>query len=589
VLPSRQFAQPPSREASRAARIGARLVSNQAALGLLGYAALAFIVCAAAWRSPASVAVGNPLDLPEFLWFLRWYPFAIAHGQSLLLSDYIAYPGGVNLMWNTSIPLLAVLLSPVTVLASPVIALNLLTTLGPALSAWTAFLALRRYVLHGGAALVGGAVFGFSPYVMSQSLGHPQLAFAALVPLIFMTLDEILIRQRRRAVVLGVALGALGAAQLLVGEEVLLICAITALVGTVLLAALHRRQVAARLPFVGAAVAVATLTFGLLAAYPISVQLFGPEQAHGPLQPASIYVTNVLALVIPSVRQLFAPGSALELSRHFSGTMENGGYLGLPLIGLVYWMARRQWSRGIVRWAVLLTTTIVVLSMGSELRVVGFPTGVPLPWHLVGGAPVLDHLLPVRLMGMAFLSAGLLVALFVDQAMASGSGMQRRFALAVTGLALLALVPRPLPVLPATPPPFFTTGAISQVRPGSVALVAPFSQAHTGSVAMGWQAQAGFRFRMPDGYAYGPNWLSPPDSETQSAMVDIQLTGERPLLGEPGRQRLLEELRRWHVETVIVGPMDNQPLMVDFMTWLLGRPPAQTGGVFVWWNVDRAA
>jgi len=70
-------------------------------------------------------------------------------------------------------------------------------------------------------------------------------------------------------------------------------------------------------------------------------------------------------------------------------------------------------------------------------------------------------------------------------------------------------------------------------------------------------------------------------------MAAIQLTGDRLLLGEPGRQRLLEELRRWHVETVIVGPMDNQPLMVDFMTWLLGRPPAQTGGVFVWWNVDR--
>jgi len=223
MLPSRQFAPPPSEKAPRPAGFVARLVPNQATVALLGYTALALIVCAAAWRSPTTVAIGNPLDLPQFLWFLRWYPFAIAHGQSLFLSDYIGYPGGVNLMWNTSIPLLAVLLSPVTVLASPVIALNLLATLGPALSAWTAFLALRRYVRHWGAAVVGGAVFGFSPYVTSQSLGHPQLAFAPLVPLIFMTLDEILIRQRRRAIVVGVALGALGAAQLLVGEELLVI------------------------------------------------------------------------------------------------------------------------------------------------------------------------------------------------------------------------------------------------------------------------------------------------------------------------------------------------------------------------------
>jgi len=402
-----------------------------------------------------------------------------------------------------------------------------------------------------------------------------------------MTLDEILIRQRRRAIVVGVALGALGAAQLLVGEELLVICAITGALAIVLLAALHRGQVAARLPYIRTAIGVATLTFVVLAAYPVIVQLFGPEQARGPLQPASIYVTNVLALVIPSQRQLFAPGPALEFSRHFSGTMENAGYVGLPLIGLVYWVARRQWSRGIVRWAVLLTIIIVVLSMGSELRVVGVPTGVPMPWRLVGGAPVLDHLLPVRLMGAAFLTAGLLVALCVDQALASGSSTQRRFGLAVAGLAVLTLVPQPLPVLPATAPPFFTTGAISQVRPGSVALVAPFSQAYTGSVAMGWQAQAGLRFRMPDEYAYGPNWLSPPESRTQTAMAAIQLTGEPPVRGEPDRQRLLEELRRWHVETVIVGPMDNQSLMVDFLTWLLGRPPLETGGVFVWWEVDR--
>jgi hypothetical protein len=545
------------------------------------YAGLALILCIGVWPTPASAAIGNPLDTPQFVWFLRWYAFAVAHGQPLLVSDYIDYPTGVNLMWNTSIPLLAVLLSPITLIAGPVAALNVLTTLAPALSAWTAFLALRRYVTRPSAALAGAAVFGFSPYVLTQ-MGHLQLAVAALVPLVFMTLDEVLIRQRRRTVPTGIALGALGAAQLLIGEELLVICAITVVLGILVLAALNPGQVAPRLPHSARAFGVAALTFAVLAAYPVTVQLFGPAQAHGPLQPAYVYGTNLLALVIPTDRQLIAPGPAVALSNHFSGPLENGSYLGVPLIGLIYWMARRQWSRQIVRWAVLLLMLMVLLSMGFVLRVAGFPTGLPLPWGLVGGAPILNHILPVRMLGPAFLLAGLLIALFLDQALAVGSRTQRHFSLVVCCLSVLALVPRPLPVLPVAAPAFFTTDAVNQVASGSVVLVAPFSGGYTGSDAMGWQAQSRLRFRMPEGYAYGPNWINPPASRLQTTMVAIQLSGNRPPLVAPDRQLLLDELRRWHVDTVIVGPMPNEPAMIDFLTRLLGRPPDSIGGVYLW-------
>jgi hypothetical protein len=578
MLPSRQLA--PSEESPRG-RFRATLGRHPAALSLLLFSGLSVVVCLRAWQAPASAAIGNSLDVPQFLWFLRWYAFALTHGQPLFVSDYVNYPGGVNLMWNTSIPLLALLVSPVTVMGGPVVALNILTTLAPALTAWTAFLALRRYVMRPSAALLGGAVFGFSPFVMTQS-GHLQLAFAAMVPLIWLTLDEILVRQHRQAVPIGVALGALGAAQLLIGEELLVICSFTAILGMAMLAATNPGQIAQRLPHVARAFGVAALTFAILSAYPVAVQLFGPQQAHGPLQPTWIYETNLLGLVIPTERQLVAPGAAVDLSRYVSGPMENGAYLGVPLIGLMYWMARRQWSRLIVRWAILLTVAMVVLSMGSGLRVIGRPTAVPMPWSLLGWAPGLDHVLPVRLMGPAFLLAGLLVALFVDHGLASVSGTHRRFALAVSGLSLIAILPFPLPARPVTPPAFFTTGAVSQVAAGSVVLVAPFSQAYTGSEVMGWQAQAGLRFRMPDSYAYGPNWLSPPPSRVQTAMVAIQLYGDRPPLPPLYRRQLLEELRGWHVHTVVVGPMANQAAMVDFLTRLLGRPPLTTGGVYLW-------
>ena len=79
----------------------------------------------------------------------------------------------------------------------------------------------------------------------------------------------------------------------------------------------------------------------------------------------------------------------------------------------------------------------------------------------------------------------------------------------------------------------------------------------------------------------------PPPSRLQTAMVAIQLYGDRPPLSPRYRQQLLGELHQWQVRTVIVGPMDNEPAMVDFMTRLLGRRPLENGGVFVWWEVDR--
>src|SRR2546428_12708306 len=121
-------------------------------------------------------------------------------------------------------------------------------------------------------------------------------------------------------------------------------------------------------------------------------------------------------------------------------------------------------------------------------------------------------------MGAGLLLAGVLVAVFVDHGLASGSGGQRRFALGVGGLALIAILPFPLPARPVTPPAFFTTGAVTQVAAGSVVLVAPFSQAYTGSDAMGWQAQAGPRVRMPGSHAYGPNLVRPAPSPPRTAL-----------------------------------------------------------------------
>ena len=48
---------------------------------------------------------GYGLDPIQFIWFLNWWPWAVAHGLNPFISYYVWYPHGFNLTWATSMPL----------------------------------------------------------------------------------------------------------------------------------------------------------------------------------------------------------------------------------------------------------------------------------------------------------------------------------------------------------------------------------------------------------------------------------------------------------------------------------------------------
>ncbi len=562
------------------------LARHPAALTFLIFLGLAFLLFASVWRSPSTLAVGNVKDTPQFVWFLRWIPFAISHGYPPLLTDYVDYPDGANLMWNTSIPLLGLLLAPVTLHFGAVVALNLLSTVSPALAASTASLAFRRYVRSPIAAATGGFLYGFSPYVLAHSLGHPQLAVVFIPPLMFLALDDILIRQRRSPVLAGAGLGLLAAAQLLIGEEVLAMGVIVAVPGVILLVALNRNRVGPRILYAARALLVAAGVFLVLGAYPLAVQFLGPQRSEGLHQPPIFYAADVVNFVVPTRLQLLAPRPALDVSARFrGGVIEDDAYLGFPLVALIFYVGRRWWNHPGVRWASVLAAVAAVLALGSRLHFLGVITQVPLPWSLFASLPLLDQILTARFTLYLYLLIGLLLALFVDMTVAGTGRRQLAFGSVVTLLVIAALFPRPLPALAMATPPFFTNGGLSQIPAGSVALIAPFAGASS-SEAMGWQAAAAMRFRMPEGYIYGPTWINPPPSNLQTAMLQVQLTGDGIGLDGRSRHLLLEDLRRWDVQTVIVGPMAHEDAMVFFFRDLLGRDPIVTGGVYVWWHVE---
>jgi hypothetical protein len=597
------IAEPVAVEAEPPKSLG-RLLLNvlwPEALVLLLFLALATRVFPGAWASPRSVTIGGGGgDAGLFIWFLRWTPYAVGHGLNPLFSDHLNYPHGVNAMWNTSLPLPGLLLAPVTSTLGVIFTFNLLLTAALGLSAFSAYLAIRRYVPSDVAAAVGGLVFGFSAYILNQSRGHLHVTLLFLVPPMLVALEEILVRQRGSPWWLGAGLGFLAACQLLIGEEVLVGTALIGGIMLVVLVLLYPRQVASRVPYALRALATAAFVWLILVAWPLWLQLAGPQHIVGNIQRPINYVSDLYNFVVPTRSQWLASPSARRLAAHFTGNIaEQGAYLGIPLLLIGVVTAILWWSKPVVRVSALLGLAAAVLSMGGRLHVAGRTTGVHLPWRAFQNLPLISNLIPARLVLFTTLFVGLLLAWFVWRAWSWGV-IGRALAVVVVVAALVPLVPSGVRgTQPVRTPAFFTGSEVRQLPEGSVALVVPPS-APLNSYAMVWQAQAGMRFKMLRGYFAGPHSdpsapaFGAPPTPLSNVLFNVQ-GGQPPKLTNELRASLRDELRVDRVQTVIVGPMRRQQTMVRFLTDLLGREPSPAaGGVYLWrdalvsWSPHRA-
>jgi len=152
---------------------------------LLIYTAISILVFARSLLTDfAGSYIGRGTDPANSMWFLVWWPYAIAHRVNPFVTHAIYAPGGMNLAWSTTIPLVSLIMAPITATFGPVVAYNILSIADPALAAWTAFLLCRYISQSYWPALLGGYIFGFSSYMLAQTLGgHLVLTLVFPVPL----------------------------------------------------------------------------------------------------------------------------------------------------------------------------------------------------------------------------------------------------------------------------------------------------------------------------------------------------------------------------------------------------------------------
>jgi hypothetical protein len=572
-----------------------------------------------AWSThPTGVATCGCDDPAFFVWFLAWPAYALSHGHNLFYSTLLFHPTGVNMLSNTSELLIGVPLAPVTLLFGPVATLNVALTLSPALSALAMFWLLRRWVRWTPAAFVGGLVYGFSPYMLtSLSIAHLMTAFLALLPLIVACLDELLVRQRRRPVPVGVALGLLVTAEFFVSTEVFAFAAIFVVVALVMLVAYafatDRQDLMRRLPHAGRGLGVGAVVALVLLAYPLWFTFAGPAHLSGLVWPT--LTPGGVGISPNGIWKLtFQDRGLVRLLSGYSGpALPLPEYLGLGLLvvlagGLVLWRRdRRLWLFG------ALGGISVLLSLGVN-------SGSWVPWHLLARIPAIQNALPARFIAVTTLCAAVMLAIVVDRVHGAVDDRARRSvarrtvappsagrgpllsgalaSLAALGVATVATVPLatavigkvPLTVQAARLPAWFANVA-PRLPPGQVVLAYP--PPYAGGVPMLWQAMDSMHFALAGGA--GPAAL-PVRAGKERAAVEVLTAASLSLPGPPpGTAATIDAVRQaiagWGVTMVVVPNPTALPSYeqgratgwaLGVFTAALGRPPEFHDDAWVW-------
>jgi hypothetical protein len=484
------------------------------------------------------------------MWFLNWWPFAIGHHLNPFVSRYMWFPGGSNMTWDASVPFAALVGWPATAIFGPVFTYNVLTVSAPAISAWTAFLLAWRIGKDWAAAIVGGFIYGFSTFEIAQMIGHLNLDLIWLPPL-GVLLCVLRCEGRLRADLFVVCMSILLLAQLGLSTEILLTsCIFGAIAWAVVLALMWRskREILVRL---GREVVASGLIMAVLAAPFIYYLVEGLGDIPAQFNSAAANSADIENYLIPTQVTWIGQAQFASIANNFTGNpVEQGAYLGLPLIAILilyFWESiGNAYSRGLL----IVTVLLVVCSLGPWLHLGAVETGVPLPWFVATKIPLVSSVLPTRLTMYVSLCVCIAVACWIAGARGRRSRVWR-VGLGVIGCVALTGNPDVYPWTPVPVQAFFSAGNVRAVLgTGANVLILPFGGDGAGSI---WQIEAGMQFTQSGGYL----GYSPHHESLLPAMTDLYQGQPDPYF----KQEFVRLCATHGIQFVLIAP-GAEPKMV---------------------------
>ncbi|MEV4820364.1 hypothetical protein [Micromonospora sp. NPDC049274] len=532
------------------------------------------------WPDPDGRTLAlNPEDQALYEWFLAVDARALL-GDFHLLTDRLNAPDGVNLMANTTVIALGVVCAPITLLLGAPTTFALLAAANLAGTALAWYLLFHRTLrARRLASALGGGLCGFGPGMISQSNSHLHMTAQWLLPVIVWLVVRLLRASdpgpttpdetaharpagpdRRRMISSAVGLAAAVTAQVLIGEEVLFLCAVTLLVMAISYAVADRELARRALPGFAGGLAIAAGLALLVLGYPLWFQFAGPQGvADGMFSPA--YFSADLSSWW-AISPLSVAGS-VEASRLTTGPAEYNTFLGWPLLlvtaACAVWAGRRR----LVRACVVAALVMGALSLGPEVVFGGTRTALPGPYALLAGLPVVDGALPMRF-GLALLPiVATLLVLAVDRAL-RGTGRAGRLVPLAVVAALLPLFPTPLPTAARPAVPEFITGGHWRqcVQPGGVLVPVPLPTPKE-PWPMRWAAAADAGFGLPEGFFIGPYGrggtaaMGTFKQPTSALLADVARRGDQPAIGDEQRRQAARDVDYWGASCVALA--DDAP------------------------------
>ncbi|MFD4293696.1 glycosyl transferase [Rhodococcus sp. NPDC058505] len=546
-----------------------------------GFTALAVVVMGNQWRQPASgYLTGSGQDQRMWEWFFALAARSITRLDNPLGSLLQNYPQGVNLMANTAMFGVSVPLAPITLLLGPTVTWTLVLTFGLAATAYAWYWFLRRYAdVSRVAATVGGLFCGFAPAVISHANGHPNFVVLALLPVI---LGCVIRLSRGAGTRTAVWLGLLVAMQIALGEEPLLITALTFGVFTAAYYAVRPRLFLPAARRATKPLLLAALIALILTAGPLWWQFFGPQSYrsidHGPM---GNDLKALLQFPRQSVGGRVTPGQDVAIN-----ATEENAYFGWPLLAVT--LAAAVWLRrvAIARAAAITVVALCTLSLGAELTIGRDGTGIWLPWSLLERLPLLESVLETRFAMGAIPAIALLLALTIDRARRERATLAPWTAALV--LALLPLTPLPLHAVERAPAPqFFTDGTWRQYVGGGSVVTIPLPRPEDAR-ALTWQVEAGFGFPLAGGYFVGPVGpdkkakYGPDDRPTASLLARVQKDGVVPHVTDAMRAEAAADLAYWRADVLVMPHGSNERALRLTVQDLLRDQGHRASDVWVW-------
>ncbi|MGW0433146.1 hypothetical protein ACWDV4_11485 [Micromonospora sp. NPDC003197] len=571
-------------------------------LAIGAYVLLGVFVCANYWADiDHRVSSHLPTDHSWFEWLFSHGAYSVRHLENPLLSLRQNAPDGVNMIANTSILGVTIPMAPITMLFGPQVSYTLYLGGALAATAATSYWMLSRYLVSSRtAAFIGGGFLGFAPGVIHHANGQPNFVSNFLLPVIVARVLRLGEPGPKRWVRNGIALGLLVAYQIFVNEEMLLLTALTLLVVVVVYTVMRWSDARAKLrPFLlslglGGGIAL------LLTGYPIWFQFNGRQSSRG-LQGGVFHSWGEdLKAYVTYARDTLAGTPEVEKT---IGMTEQNSWFGWPLVILALVAIVVLWRASLAaRITGIVALFFTVASLGPYLRFDGEVTEIAGPWHyLPKDLPLVEMMMPTRMALIVTGAVGVLLALVWDRAAtvrrSSGnptggwwrSGRWRgAVAYAAVLVAVVPLIPRPLPAEHVdSPPEFITSGAWRPYVPEGRTLVpVPIPSNVHGLSTLRWSALTQHEFPVPGGYFIGPGpegegIFGAPLRPTSGLIYTTMDTDQVPPITEENRRQAIEDLRFWRASVVVLGEHPDDQVLHQLLTELLG-PGQRVDDVWLW-------